>query len=236
MKLLRSAAAARPPSSSTLAGAAALLLLRHGQQDPFLAACNAQQVESPCALPNNPKYTGFTLQLGSGCRSYLYCLNGAVSSVNECPDQTLYDGGVGVGGICNWASVVDCKDEATADSVAVPPPATAATPPPAAPSGSIFSGGGLRPTATATATTGDGEGSSSGASTAVTYVPASGDNPYKAGGNALRLASDLRVEIEMGDNFDHDGGVVDCSLGDWGLCYTKTVVLEYGGGSNYFDE
>lgn len=34
----------------------------------------------------------------------------------------------------------------------------------------------------------------------------------------------------MNKNFDHD---VDCTLGDWGLCYTKTLTIDYAGDLDY---
>jgi hypothetical protein len=50
---------------------------------------------------------------------------------------------------------------------------------------------------------------------------------------AVQLASSLRVMVEMGENFDHG---VDCSLGDWGLCYTKTLMVDYLGDANYAEK
>ncbi|KAL9180069.1 hypothetical protein ACHAXT_008039, partial [Thalassiosira profunda] len=50
---------------------------------------------------------------------------------------------------------------------------------------------------------------------------------------ASELASNLRVTVGMGANFDHGE---DCSLGDWGLCYTQTLTLEYAGASSYLDK
>eukprot|EP00956_Cyclotella_meneghiniana_P006612 scaffold8745_cov32-Cyclotella_meneghiniana.AAC.2 len=47
---------------------------------------------------------------------------------------------------------------------------------------------------------------------------------------ANELAKNLKVTIEMEKNFDHG---VDCSLGDWGLCYTKNVIIDYFGDLDY---
>ena len=55
---------------------------------------------------------------------------------------------------------------------------------------------------------------------------------YSSGGNALKLASDLSVMVDMGKNFDHDA---DCSMGDWGLCYTQSVMIDYRGTENYLN-
>ncbi len=49
-------------------------------------------------------------------------------------------------------------------------------------------------------------------------------------GLASELASNLRVMIEMGDNFDHG---IDCSMAEWSLCYTRTINLEYLGEEDY---
>ena len=48
---------------------------------------------------------------------------------------------------------------------------------------------------------------------------------------ASELAPDLQVMIDMGKNFDHNA---DCSLGDWGLCYTQALTIEYTGKEYYF--
>ena len=50
---------------------------------------------------------------------------------------------------------------------------------------------------------------------------------------ALELASSVRIMIQMEDNFDHG---VDCSLGDWGLCYTKTVMIDYLSDTGYLNK
>ena len=56
---------------------------------------------------------------------------------------------------------------------------------------------------------------------------------YSSGGNAAKLASELYVMVDMGENFDHGG---DCSLADWGLCHTQDLVLEYQGEEDYLDK
>jgi len=55
---------------------------------------------------------------------------------------------------------------------------------------------------------------------------------YSSGCNALKLASDLSVMVDMGKNFDH--GTV-CSMGDCGLCYTQSVMIDYRGAENYLN-
>jgi len=66
--------------------------------------------DSDCQYDGAPPYTGYSLKLGTGCKQYVYCLNGVVSSSNTCPDETLYNGDVGVGGLCDWATSVTCAD------------------------------------------------------------------------------------------------------------------------------
>ena len=58
-------------------------------------------------------------------------------------------------------------------------------------------------------------------------------SPYTRGGNALLLASDLRVFVNMQDNFDHGA---DCSMGDWGLCHTQTLIFDHLGDEAYLDK
>ena len=48
--------------------------------------------------------------------------------------------------------------------------------------------------------------------------------------NASKLATNLRVMIEMRKNFNHSA---DCSMGDWGLCHTQDLTLVYTGESDY---
>lgn len=47
---------------------------------------------------------------------------------------------------------------------------------------------------------------------------------------AADLASKLMLTIQMKQNFDHG---VDCSLADWSLCYTKTLIVDYFGDAAY---
>jgi len=54
--------------------------------------------------------------------------------------------------------------------------------------------------------------------------------PYRS---ASKLASGLRVMIEQDKNFDHDD--VDCSMAEWGLCYTQNLMLDYSGHDDYMD-
>ena len=51
--------------------------------------------------------------------------------------------------------------------------------------------------------------------------------------DASELASDLRVMLKMGKNFNQGD---DCSMAEWGLCYTQTLTLEYSGDDYYSDE
>ena len=50
---------------------------------------------------------------------------------------------------------------------------------------------------------------------------------------ASKLASDLHVMIDMENNFDHSA---DCSMADWGLCHTQTLMLDYTGVEDYLDK
>jgi hypothetical protein len=56
---------------------------------------------------------------------------------------------------------------------------------------------------------------------------------YEDNEHAAKFASALKISIEMDKNFDHNA---NCSLGDWGLCYTKTVVIDYLGDEDYQDK
>ena len=57
-------------------------------------------------------------------------------------------------------------------------------------------------------------------------------NSYSNGGNAELFASELHVMVDMGQNFGHSA---DCSMGDWGLCHTQHLILEYRGAEDYVD-
>jgi len=60
------------------------------------------------------------------------------------------------------------------------------------------------------------------------------DLPNSVSSNhALELASNLRISVEMGDNFDHSA---DCSMGDWGLCHVQDLIVEYTGDEEYSNE
>jgi hypothetical protein len=51
-------------------------------------------------------------------------------------------------------------------------------------------------------------------------------------GFADELAPSLSVTVQMNKNFDHTSNI-DCSPGDWGLCYTKTLLIDYFGDNPY---
>lgn len=246
-----------------------------------LATTSTTADDAECQLPQNSKYTGYTLKLGTGCAQFLYCQNGVLSSTNTCPEHTLYTGDVGNGGICSWESMVACKE----GTPVTPPTITSAE---------------AGPATTTTATATDTDNASANTNTHPTSVGKSphsvsmeddpgnnycGTDKYDAsqnclpcpsgfaecsdprhgcfvgvapdcgsaagdgaltipsfvgpvisgsgGSNASKLASDLRVMINMEQNFDHGA---DCSMGDWGLCYTKTLTLEYIGEENYLSK
>ena len=119
---------------------------------------------------NNEPYTGYSLKSGSGCTEYVNCVSGNVAEILSCPNGTLYDGNIGVAGVCAWADSVECMEISDA-----------------------------------------------------TNNEASEDF-------ASELASKLKITIQMEKNYDHG---VDCSLGDWGLCYTKTLIIDYVGQADY---
>lgn len=51
--------------------------------------------------------------------------------------------------------------------------------------------------------------------------------------NAIKLASNLHVMMQMQENFNHDA---DCSMADWTLCYTQNLLLDYWGDGDYMDK
>lgn len=146
-----------------------------------------------CQLPGAPKYTGYSLKLGTGCRKYIQCSNGGVAATRICPEGTVYTGDVGKGGICNWASMVICADQ-----------------------------DGVHPTFLSSY-----EESAEGVPTSSTR------STNKTDSNAKKLASNLRIAIIMGENFNH---TADCSRADGGVCYTQTLTLEYTGDEHYSDK
>ncbi len=64
-------------------------------------------------------YTGYSLKLGTQCRSYVYCSGGKISSTTLCPGSLIYDGSVGIGGVCGWPSTVTCADDGGAAALSV---------------------------------------------------------------------------------------------------------------------
>ena len=61
-----------------------------------------------CETPDGQPYTGYSLKIGAGCREYVNCADGTVSTYHNCPPGLLFNGAVGSGGICDWAAVVTC--------------------------------------------------------------------------------------------------------------------------------
>ena len=282
-----------------------------------------------CILPNNPTYTGYSLAQNTACSKYVQCVNGAVVETIACPIGTLYNGDVGVGGVCDWADLVTCAEGSEGSTTVmpvgtetievdaittVPTVATidssgngesvASTDNPnnfycgssnqdasqmclPCPSGAnsecadsahvCFAGitcastteaAAVTPTLPATTTTtitvannyycgstlqeaGDlcipcpsgsfmdcitpGHGCFAVVDACtLTLEPTTASDvdigAEETTGYATDLASKLEVNIEMNKNFDHD---VDCTLGDWGLCYTKTLTIDYAGDLDY---
>ena len=74
------------------------------------AAVHALDADCQPLGSSQPPYTGYSLKTSTSCTQYVYCINGIISSTHKCPDGLLFNGSVGVGGICNWSNVVDCAD------------------------------------------------------------------------------------------------------------------------------
>ena len=72
---------------------------------------NALDTDCQPSGSTQPPYTGYSLKTSTSCTQYVYCINGIISSTHKCPDGLLFNGSVGVGGICNWSNVVDCADD-----------------------------------------------------------------------------------------------------------------------------
>ena len=75
------------------------------------AAVHALDTDCQPLGSTQPPYTGYSLKTSTSCTQYVYCINGIISSTHKCPDGLLFNGSVGVGGICNWSNVVDCADD-----------------------------------------------------------------------------------------------------------------------------
>ena len=67
-------------------------------------------LDADCQPANAPAYNGFSLKRNTSCRQYVNCVNGMISSTHTCPDGLLFNGSIGVGGICNWDYSVTCSD------------------------------------------------------------------------------------------------------------------------------
>ena len=63
-----------------------------------------------CQPPNAAPYNGFSLKRNTSCTQYVNCQNGLVTSTHTCPDGLLFNGSIGVGGICDWKDAVSCSD------------------------------------------------------------------------------------------------------------------------------
>ena len=63
-----------------------------------------------CQPPNAAPYSGFSLKRNTSCTQYVNCQNGLVTSTHTCPDGLLFNGSIGVGGICDWKDAVTCSD------------------------------------------------------------------------------------------------------------------------------
>jgi len=55
-------------------------------------------------------YSGFSLKRGGACETYVNCENGLITSTLSCPSGLLFNGGVGVPGVCDWPANVECQD------------------------------------------------------------------------------------------------------------------------------
>lgn len=196
-----------------------------------------------------PGYTGYTLKLGTSCGQYVQCVNGIVVETISCPSGTLFNGDVNKGGVCDWADLVECKDISTAEATL---PATLATSITLTDESSavsnattVFSNNSYNyycgstyqeaselcnacPSGSLSECTNPTHGCFIGV-----QCVTSSSTTYVNGKRATQLASRLKIMIEMDKNFDHN---VNCSLGDWGLCYTKTVVIDYLGTEDYLDK
>jgi hypothetical protein len=293
---------------------------------------------------NNVPYTGYSLKSGSGCTEYVNCVSGVIVETLPCPSGTLYNGAVGVAGVCAWEDTVECLDVSSGGIVLPTGVETIGNETGVGVmevEGNITSSIGMDDVIGGTVesnVTSDGnstvtnvmstigadyEGVNTEVSnitsidlgsnvednitmsdTETTTVPTqeesnattstdtetfeaenatvnpSTDNPnnYYCGptdqeaaelclpcptgdlsecadpshgcfvgvttcatsptvsstgtnrGYATDLSSRITITIQMEKNFDHG---VECSLGDWGLCYTKTVVIDYLGDADY---
>jgi len=94
----------RRRSTSFLVSASLLSLVNN------TAVVHALDTDCQPSGSTQPPYTGYSLKTSTSCTQYVYCINGIISSTHKCPDGLLFNGSVGVGGICNWSNVVDCAD------------------------------------------------------------------------------------------------------------------------------
>ena len=94
---------------------------------PPLGAVPVLALDADCQPPGADAYTGYSLKLGSGCEQYVYCTSGVISSWHVCTSGLLFNGGVGVGGICDWPAGVRCAADDDDDIDAAPVVATTTT-------------------------------------------------------------------------------------------------------------
>ncbi len=194
-------------------------------------------------------YTGYALKPGSNCGQYVQCVNGNVVETLSCPSGTLFNGDVSNSGVCDWADLVECKDIATTEPTL---PATTSTSTAGTDASSIDSDGTTLlsnnsfnyycgstyqdaselcipcPSGSLSECMDPRHGCFAGVECTISNPAANGEIEL-----ATKLASGLKITIEMDKNFDHN---VNCSLGDWGLCYTKTVIIDYVGDDDYHDK
>eukprot|EP00956_Cyclotella_meneghiniana_P031677 scaffold83858_cov54-Cyclotella_meneghiniana.AAC.1 len=76
----------------------------------LLLLTTTTMIQRTTATECPPAYTGYSLKSSSNCTQYINCVNGNMVELFSCPEGTLYDGGVGVAGVCGWADSVDCID------------------------------------------------------------------------------------------------------------------------------
>ncbi|KAL7472628.1 hypothetical protein ACHAXS_012995 [Conticribra weissflogii] len=64
-----------------------------------------------CQAADAPSlYSGFSLKRGGACETYVNCENGIMTSTLSCPPGLLFNGGVGITGVCDWPANVVCQD------------------------------------------------------------------------------------------------------------------------------
>ena len=77
----------------------------------LLTTSTVHALDSDCQPATASPYTGFSLKINTSCSQYVNCQNGIITSHHTCPNGLSYNGKVGVGGICDWATAVQCVDD-----------------------------------------------------------------------------------------------------------------------------